>query len=430
MKTLKELRDELGVKRDALDAQQNAIQAEKRNATPDENTALDSLLAEIVALKGDITRAEALDAEKQSRALAGAPVGGNVSQNEARDLRKFSLLRGLQLMAQKKELDGLEAEVHAEAVKDARHNGVEIEGFGVPAFLGEKRDQTVTLQTTNPGDQGGVTVETEVAGLIEALWQKSFLGKVNARRIAGLRGNQDFIVQDTVPTIQELTEIEQMNDSQILFSKFTMQPNRRGTSIPISKQLLLQSSFDVQALVQDNIRKALDYKLNAEAIVKLLSVITSGNGNLLALGTNGVAPTYADMVTLEAMVESSEIDSDSMAYLINTPTKAKLKNTQVFASTNGTAVYGSDNTINGHRAVTSNIVPKNLTKGTSSGVASAVIFGDFSELYVGIWGGVDFVVDIYTLAKKGEVAITANMFWDVEVARAKAFAGIKDALTA
>ena len=55
------------------------------------------------------------------------------------------------------------------------------------------------------------------------------------------------------------------------------------------------------------------------------------------------------------MVESSEIDSDSMAYLINTPTKAKLKNTQVFASTNGAAVYGSDNTINGHRAVTSNI---------------------------------------------------------------------------
>ena len=49
---------------------------------------------------------------------------------------------------------------------------------------------------------------------------------------------------------------------------------------------------------------------------------------------------------------------------------------------------------------------------------------------MGIWGGVDFVVDIYTLAKKGEVAITANMFWDVEVARAKAFAGIKDALTA
>ena len=167
------------------------------------------------------------EAEKESyrRALSNAPVHtgveGNVttSPQEQRDLRNFNLVRGIRLMSQGKPLDGLELEVHQEAEKDARSNGVQLEGFGVPAFINQ-RGQTVTGQTTSPGDQGGVAVPTELNGLIEAIWAKSFLNEVGARRLTGLQGNQDFLVQDTVPTIQELTEIEEMDEDGKVLKDF------------------------------------------------------------------------------------------------------------------------------------------------------------------------------------------------------------------
>ncbi len=433
MKTLKQWLEARAAKAKEVDDMIQSAKAESRDLSVEDGAKVDGLLNELKEIDTNIVRARNLENEAAVRAMANAPVHVGVEGNETtspqeqRDLRKFSLVRGLRLMSQGKPLDGLEAEVHQEAEKDARSNGVQLEGFGVPAFINQ-RGQTATGQTSQTGDQGGVTVPTELNGLIEAIWSKSFLNEVGARRLTGLQGNQDFIVQDTVPTIQELTEIEEMDEDEIKFSKFTMQPNRRGTSIPFSKQLLLQSSVDVESLIIDNIRKGLDYKLNSEAIIKVLSVITSGNGNLLELGDNGGVPTYDSMVELEGLLDGVDTNYGSLAYLTNSRVKSILKRTQVFSGTSGEPVW-KDNVINGYKAVTSNIVPHNLTKGTSGAVCSAAVFADWSHLYLGMWGGADFVVDPLTRAKKGEILITANMFWDIEVARAKSFAGFKDALT-
>lgn len=433
MKTLKQWLEARAAKAKEVDDMIQSAKAESRDLSVEDGAKVDGLLNELKDIDTNIVRARSLENEAAVRAMANAPVHsgveGNVttSQEEQRDLRKFSLVRGLRLMSQGKPLDGIEAEVHQEAEKDARSNGVQLEGFGVPAFINQ-RGQTVTGQTTAPGDQGGVSVPTELNGLIEAIWAKSFLNEVGARRLTGLQGNQDFLVQDTVPTIQELTEIEEMDEDEIKMSKFTMAPNRRGTSIPFSKQLLLQTSLDVESLILDNIRKGLDYKLNAEAIIKILAAITSGNGNLLELGDNGDRPTYDDIVALEGLLDGVDTNFGSLAYLTNAKVKSILKRTQIFTGTSGEPVW-KDNQLNGYKAVTSNIVPSNLVKGTSGAVCSAVVYGDFSHLYLGMWGGADFVVDPLTRAKKGEIIITANMFWDIEVARAKSFAGIKDALT-
>lgn len=410
----------------------NACESENRARTEDEKSRWLTLQGENRGLKEEEEfLLEAKQLEARAAAKAGIPIQTGLSAKESKDFSQFSLVRGLQLMAQGKEIDGIEAEVHQMACRDAALNGIQIEGFGVPAFITpEMRGQTATGQTTNAGDQGGVSVPTELNGLIEALWAKSFLNKVGATRLAGLQGNQDFMVQDTTPTIQELTEIEQMVEQEILFSKFSMNPNRRGTAIPFSKQLLLQSSLDVQNLIIENIRKALDLKLNTEAITAILAAITSGNGNLIAMGTNGGDPTYASVVAMEALIEGFETgDAANLSFLLNSKTKAKLRQTQIFSGTNGEAVYGKDNTIDGFKAVTSNIVPSNITKGTTTN-ASAMVFGDFSYLYTGFWGGADFTVDTLTLAKKAQVLVVCNMFWNVKVARAKSFAGVKDYTTA
>lgn len=359
--------------------------------------------------------------------VTGANGNRDFSEKDGKDFGKLSILRGIQLLANGKQLDGVEAEVDQEARKQARAQGVEMTGtFNVPSNL---RGQTAAGQTTNAGDQGGFTVPTEINGLLGDLWDKNFLSEVGATRFANLMGTQKFPVQITKPTAQEKTEIEAISNDEILFSEITMTPNRRGTQIPISRQLIMQSTQDIQAFVLNQIRLALDKKLNQDAITALLAAITSGNGNLIAGATNGVAPTYAHMVSLETTVANANADNAPLRHLINPKLRGKLKTVQQFDSTNGVPVF-QKGVINDYPAIVTNLVPSNLTKGTANGICSAHIFGDFSYLYVGIWGGMSFTVDNVTLASTDQVKIVTNAYWDVEVARASAFAGYKDFLTA
>jgi hypothetical protein len=77
-------------------------------------------------------------------------------------------------------------------------------------------------------------------------------------------------------------------------------------------------------------------------------------------------------------------------------------------------------------------VPNNLTKGTSSGICSSLIFGsDWAQLVVGVYGGgVDILVDRITAADQGLVKITAAVIVGVGVNVPAAFAKMDDALTA
>jgi hypothetical protein len=70
-----------------------------------------------------------------------------------------------------------------------------------------------------------------------------------------------------------------------------------------------------------------------------------------------------------------------------------------------------------------------LTKGTASGVCSALIYGNFNDLKIGQWGGLDILVDEYTQATAGTVRVVANGYFDVLALRPQSFAAIKDITT-
>ena len=88
--------------------------------------------------------------------------------------------------------------------------------------------------------------------------------------------------------------------------------------------------------------------------------------------------------------------------------------------------------LNGYKAEWTSNVPSDLTKGSGSSAVSnlsAMIFGNFEDLYIGQWGGIDLVVDPYTLATSGEIRFVLNAYNDVLVAEPKSFAVIKDITT-
>lgn len=79
-------------------------------------------------------------------------------------------------------------------------------------------------------------------------------------------------------------------------------------------------------------------------------------------------------------------------------------------------------------AITSN-VPSNLDKGSSTGVCSAIICGDFQKSVLAQFGGMDVTIDPYTLARTGQVRIVANTFWDMAFTKPEVFGAILDATT-
>ena len=156
---------------------------------------------------------------------------------------------------------------------------------------------------------------------------------------------------------------------------------------------------------------------------------TSGIGSV-AGGTNGAAPTWEHIVGLETQIAVANADVGTMGYLTNAKVRGKLKTTSKVSGQNGFIWEGGDTPVNGYRCAITNAVPSNLTKGTASAVASAIIFGNFADLIIGMWGGLDLLVDPYTGGAAGTVRVIAHQDVDVAVRYEESFAAMKDALTA
>ena len=147
-------------------------------------------------------------------------------------------------------------------------------------------------------------------------------------------------------------------------------------------------------------------------------------------GANGLAPTWQNIIDLETAVATANADVGNMGYLVNAKTRGKLKSTQKFTGTNGMPVWDAGGApLNGYQAAVTNAVPSNLTKGTSSGVASAIIFGNFADLMIGMWGTTDLMRDPYANSTSGGVRIIALQDVDVQVRNVESFATMVDALT-
>ena len=76
-----------------------------------------------------------------------------------------------------------------------------------------------------------------------------------------------------------------------------------------------------------------------------------------------------------------------------------------------------------------NAIPSNLSKGSGSNL-SAILYGNFRDLYIGMWGSLEILVDPYSDFSKGTTAVRAIQSIDINVAHAESFAAMKDAIAA
>jgi HK97 family phage major capsid protein len=373
-----------------------------------------------------------------ARPLPNAEIG--LSDKEA---RQFSFMRAIRALSAKgsdavraREEAAFEFEV-SEAT--AKRLGRDARGILVPYDV-QVRDLEVTTANSSTGGQL-VATNLLASNFIDLLRNRMSVMRAGAQMLTGLVGNIAMPRQTGAATAYWVAESGAPTESQAALDQVSMSPKTVGAFTDISRKLLLQSSLDVEALVRRDIASSLGLAIDLAALNGSGSsnqprgvLQTSGIGSVVG-GTNGAAPTWAHIVELWSDVAVANADFGTTAYLTNAKVAGRLMTTEKasgtaqfvcpgFPDANGIATFG------GARAVISNQVPSNLTKGSASGVASAILFGNFADLIVGMWGGLDLTVDTAALATSGGVRVIGLQDVDVAVRQVASFSAMLDALTA
>ncbi|MCI0430263.1 MAG: phage major capsid protein [Rhodospirillales bacterium] len=323
----------------------------------------------------------------------------------------------------------------AELERDASHAVGEKmnrspQGFFVPNEV-LKRDLTVGTATA-----GGHTVATNLlaANFIDLLRNKMVVMKAGAQLLSGLVGSIAIPRQTGGASAFWVAESGAPTESQQAFDQVTMAPKTVGAFSDISRKLLLQSSMDIEAFVRNDLATILALEIDRVALHGsgtapeprgIFNV--SGIGDV-AGGTNGAAPTWANIIELETDVSVANADVGTLAYVTNSKVRGKLKGTEKASST-GMFVWADGATpLNGYAAHVSNQVRSDLTKGTGTSL-SAIFFGNWADLIIGQWGALDIMVDPYTGSTSGTVRVVALQDVDVAVRHAESWSVMKDAIT-
>jgi HK97 family phage major capsid protein/HK97 family phage prohead protease len=376
----------------------------------------------------DEFRAKALDVIASNPTRSDAKIGLDV-----KEVKRYSIVRALNALANPTDPRARAAAAFEMECSEAAATraGKTAQGLMVPY------DVLTRGLTVGTATAGGNLVETDILSgdFISILRNAMVITRMGARSLAGLQGNIAIPRQSGAGTAFWVAEGVAPATSQQAFDQVPLIPKTVGAFTDISRKLLIQSSIDVESLVQSDLATILGLEIqrvaiNGGGVGEPVGILGNGSVAVTALGANGLAPAWGDIVALETAVAVGNADIGTLGYLANAKGRGKLKNTQKLNATNGIPVWADGNTpLNGYQAGVTNGVPSNLTKGTSAGICSAIIFGNFADLIIGMWGGLDLTVDPYSLSTTGAVRVVVLQDVDVAIRHPESFAVIKDALT-
>lgn len=431
MKTSKELKEARSLVSNKI-TELSAVESR----TEAQTTELENALVEERRLGREIE----LSLELEKRNLEAAKLAGQGGSNgEEKEMRSFSLGKVIAAKLEGRGLDGIEKELVDESTKEARAMGIAPKGMYLSSkvlnSLAEKRTMSAGSSTA-----GGNTIQTDKVGFFDALYAKRVLQQLGVKYLTGLSHNVDLTGLSSGVTTAWAAETADAASGDPVTASRSMTPNRLAAYIDLSNQLLIQNP-QLEGYVINSFMESIYVAVEAAYIngaggtapAGLLG--TSGIQNV-AIGTNGGAPTLAAILQLVEKLGTANADTTMLKFLINPKVEGKLKQTPI-DSGSGAMIMAYQQYFNGQpgvidgkiTGVTSN-VPSNLDKGTSTGVCSAIICGQFEKSVIGQFGGMDLMVDPYSQAIGGKVRIVGNTYWDVAFEQPAVFGAILDATTA
>jgi HK97 family phage major capsid protein/HK97 family phage prohead protease len=353
-----------------------------------------------------------LDIKQEPVNMSAAEIGLT-----AQESRSFSFLRAINYLANPTDRSARDAAAFEIEASDAAAAklGRQSRGITIPQDV-LRRDLTVGAATA-----GGNLVATELdaGSFIDLLRNASALDQAGATVLTGLTGNVAIPRQSGAGTAYWVAESGSPTESQQTVDQVSLTPKTVAAFTDYSRRLMIQSSIDVENMVRSDLARVLALKIDLAGLYG-----TGSNGEPLGLklttgiGTENFAaatPTFAEVVALESDVATANALLGSPVYLMNAAMRGGLKTKAKDAGSGLFVMEGNE--VNGYRGVLSNQVE-----------SGDLWFGNFADLIIGYFSGLDLMVDPYTHSTSGTVRVVAMQDVDIAVRHPESFSRGNDTL--
>ena len=370
---------------------------------------------------------------------------GTVELNQ-KEQRQYSVVRAINAAISGNWNDaGLEREVSAEI---ERQTGRATSGFFMPHNLEMRSPYAVGAAAT-----GGNLVQTSLlaSSFIDVLRNNALILSMGPTVLSGLVGNVASPRATSATNTYWVAEASVITENEVVFDQVTLSPKQIGARSQYSRLALQQTTPDIEQIVRNDLARVMALGIDKAAISGTGSsgqptgILNQSGIGSVAMGTNGAAFTDSasgstsgldQLIALEGKLDVANALNGNLYYLTNAKVVQALKKLKtaygeyLWTATDGQTTSGTPGGVNGYTVMRSNQVPSNLSKGTGSNL-SALIFGDFSQLIIGMWGALEILPNPYGSGyTAGSVDIRAMQTCDIAVRHAESFAAITDIIAA
>jgi len=453
-KTIDELRtrqeNTIGEARQLLEK----IKKEERSISADETSRWESLTAQAAELKSEISREVTQLGLEEDTSLPrrGAPSvdvrsgPGETPEDAAtilnlnkREASRYSIIRACRAY-HKGSWDGAPFELECHEALEKHHNRSAM-GFFVPteALLIEPEhhglsdfearhylppgggETRAAIGKVAPTTFGAALVATDLlsGSFIEMLRNRTLVAQMGATILPNLVGDID-IPRQSAGAVAGWVAAEggSVTEDQVETDTVSLTPRTVGVFTDITRRMLKQSSIGIEALVRRDIQLAIGLAVDLGAIDGTgASGQPTGILRTANIGTVTTSGTldWGDIVEFETDVASANADRGALGFLVTAAIRGIMKTTEK-AATTAQFLMDMDGTANGYRVEVTNQLPINN-----------MIYGNFNDLLIGEWGGLDMLADPYTLGVSGGLRLHGYQDVDVAVRHPASFSVATDA---
>lgn len=269
---------------------------------------------------------------------------------------------------------------------------------------------------TNIGPSGGYVVaeNLQTGSFIDMLRNSASVMKLGARTLTGLVGDADIPKQTGGATAYWVNEGGDLTESAQTLGQIRMTPKTVGCYTDVTRRMMLQSSIDVEGFIRMDFAAQMALAIDLAAISGTGAsgqprgiLNTSGIGSVTLNAAN--TPDWGDIVDLETAIATDNALMGNLAYMTNATIAGNMKQTD---KASGAAQFILANGMtNGYPVEVSNQVP-----------AKYILFGNWGDMIIGMWSGLDVTVDSTTLGTSGGTRVICFQDLDIIIRHAESFA--------
>ena len=329
-----------------------------------------------------------------------------------KEVKRFSLVKAIRALANPTDRRAQEAAAFEFECSTAagQAEGKTSQGIMLPADVLRNWSRDM-----NSSDDSTLVAEDYRGGdFIEVLRNSSSVMAAGATVLQGLQGNIVIPKKTAASTANWVaTEGAASTESEMTTGSVTMTPKVIGAFTDATRLLLSQSSLSVENLIRDDLAKGIAQAIDIGALMGSgSSGQPTGIRNTSGINTStfaAAAPTWAEIVSMESAISGDNALFGNLHYICRPSEYGTMKVTTK-DSGSGQFIVSPDGMVNGYDVIRSNSV-----------TSGDFYFGNFADLLVGLFGGLDITVDPYSLSNTGSVRIVALQNVDTAVRHAESF---------